>query len=80
MYDGDDVVLVCPAITTLTNQSVQLTVNNTSSLPITTPKGTHIATFSIIMSPNEHKEVRPVNPGNPELSLMQKIPSIRTNT
>ena len=61
MYDGHDVVLVCPAITTLTNQSLQLTMNNTSSLPITIPKGTHVATFSI-MSPNELKEVQPVNP------------------
>ena len=61
MYDGHDVVLVCPAIMTLTNQSLQLTVNNTSSLSITIPKGTHVATFSI-MSPSELKEVRPVNP------------------
>ena len=60
-YDGHDVVLICPAIVTLTNQTVRLTVNNTSSLPCTIPKGTHLATFSVL-SPGEHRELRPVNP------------------
>ena len=60
-YDGHDVILVCPAIVTLTNQTVRLTVNNTSSLPCTIPKGTHLATFSVL-SPSEHRELRPVNP------------------
>ena len=57
-YDGHDVLLVCPAIVTLTNQVVRLTVNNTSSLPCAIPKGTHLATFSVL-SPSEHRELRP---------------------
>ena len=61
MYDDHDTVLICPALTTMTNRCVSLTINNMSSLPYTVPKNTHLATFSV-MTPNEHKSLRPVNP------------------
>ena len=61
MYDGQGTVLVCPALTTLEENSVIISLNNTSSLPVTVAKNTHLATFSVL-TPREHKELQPVNP------------------
>ena len=61
MYDDHDTLLICPALTTMTNRCVPLTISNMSSLQYKVPKNTHLATFAV-MTPREHKSLRPVNP------------------
>ena len=46
MYDDHDTVLICPALTTMTNRCVPLTISNMSSLQYKVPKNTHLATFA----------------------------------
>ena len=61
MYDDHDTMLICPALTTMTNRRVSITVSNMSSLQYKVPKNTHLATFTV-MTPQEHKTLRPINP------------------
>ena len=57
--EGD--ITFCPALVTLNDGHIQISVNNFTDNPFTLKKGIHIANFSV-MTPEQMKYVKPVDP------------------
>ena len=57
---SSDPLVVASSISTATNRKIDVRVNNTTPTPYTIKKNTTIAEFKI-MSPEEAKELRPLN-------------------
>ena len=61
LLENDEDLLVCPAISSTQNNNYMVQISNFSDHPYTLKKGTHIANFSIL-TPEQTKHIRPVNP------------------
>ena len=57
--EGD--ITFCPALVTLTDDNIQIPVNNFTDHHYKIKKGLHIANFSV-MTPEQMKYVKPVDP------------------
>ena len=58
---NDDDLLICPALSSTQNNTHMVRISNFLDHPNTLKKGTHIANFSIL-TPEQTKHIRPVNP------------------
>ena len=59
--ETDEDLLICPAISSTQNNKHRVQISNFLDHPYTLKKGTHIANFSIL-TPEQTKHIRPVNP------------------
>ena len=59
--ENDEDLLICPALSSTQNNKYMVQINNFLDHPYTLKKGTHIESFSIL-TPEETKHIRPVNP------------------
>ena len=59
--ENDEDLLLCPAIASTQNNKHMVQISNFLDHPYTLKKGTHIANFSIL-TPEQTKHIRPVNP------------------
>ena len=59
--ENDEDLLICPAISSTQNIKHMVQISNFLDYPYTLKKGTHIATSSIL-TPEQSKHIRPVNP------------------
>ena len=60
LENGED-LLICPALSSTQNNKHMVQISNFLDHPYTLKKGTHIATLSIL-TPEQTKHIRPVNP------------------
>ena len=61
LLKNDEDLLICPALSSTKNNKHMVHISNFLDHPYTLKKGTHIANFSIL-SPEQTKHIRPVNP------------------
>ena len=61
LLETDEDLLICPAISSTQNNKHMVQISNFLDHPYTLKKGTHIANFSIL-TPEQTKHIRPVNP------------------
>ena len=61
LLENDEDLLICPAISSTQNNKHMVQISNFLHHTYTLKKGTHIASFSII-TPEQTKHIRPVNP------------------
>ena len=61
LLENDDDLLICPALSSTQNNKHMVQNSNFLDHPYTLKKGTHIASFSIL-TPEQTKHIRPVNP------------------
>ena len=61
LLENDEDLLICPAISSTQNNRHMVQISNFLDRPYTLKKGTHIANFSIL-TPEQTKHIRPVNP------------------
>ena len=61
LLENDEDLLICPATSSTQNNKHMVQISNFLDLPYTLKKGTHIANFSIL-TPEQTKHIRPVNP------------------
>ena len=61
LLENDEDLLICPAISSTQNNKHMVQISNFLGHPYTLKKGTHIANFSIL-TPEQTKHIRPVNP------------------
>ena len=61
LLENDEDLLICPAISSTQNNKHTIQSSNFLDHPYTLKKGTHIANFSIL-TPEQTKHIRPVNP------------------
>ena len=61
LLENDEDLLICPAISSTQNKKHMVQHNNFLDHPYTLKKGTHMAKFSIL-TPEQTKHIRPVNP------------------
>ena len=61
LLENDEDLLICPAISSTQNNKHMVQISNFLDHPYTLKKGTHIANFSIL-TPEQTKHIRPVNP------------------
>ena len=61
--DGD--IAFCAALVTLTNGQVSVHLNNFTDSPYTLKRGTQVANFTVL-TPEQMKYVKPIDPDNPE--------------
>ena len=61
LLENDEDLLICPAISSTHNKKHMVQINNFPDHPYTLKKGTHMANFSIL-TPEQTKHIRPVNP------------------
>ena len=66
-YDQHDTIFVVSTLSTVNNNAVAIQLTNSTDIPYTVPNETHIADFTVL-SPEQIKYVKPVNPG--ELNFM----------
>ena len=59
--ENDEDLLICPVISSTRNNKHMVQISNFLDHPCTLKKGTHIANFSIL-TPEQTKHIRPVNP------------------
>ena len=59
--ENDEDLLICPALSSTQNNKHMVQISNFLDHPYTLKKGTHIANFSIL-TPEQTKHIRPVNP------------------
>ena len=59
--ENDEDLLICPALSSTQNNKHMVQINNFLDHPFTLKKGMHIANFSIL-TPEQTKYIRPVNP------------------
>ena len=59
--ENDEDLLICPALSSTQNNKHMVQLSNFLDHPYTLKKGTHIANFSIL-TPEQTKHIRPVNP------------------
>ena len=59
--ENDEDLLICPAISSTQNNEHMVQISNFLDQPYTLKKGTHKANFSIL-TPEQTKHIRPVNP------------------
>ena len=61
LLENDEDLLICPALSSTQNNKHMVQISNFLVHPYTLKKGTHKANFSIL-TPEETKHIRPVNP------------------
>ena len=61
LLENDEDLLICPAISSTQNNKHMVQISNFLDHPYTLKKGIHIANFSIL-TPEQTKHIRPVNP------------------
>ena len=61
LLETDEDLLICPAISSTQNNKHMVQISNFLDHPYTLKKGTHMANFSIL-TPEQTKHIRPVNP------------------
>ena len=61
LLENDEDLLFCPALSSTQNNKHTVQISNFLDHPYTLKKGTHIANFSIL-TPEQTKHIRPVNP------------------
>ena len=61
LLENDDDLLICPALSSTQNNKHMVQISKFLDHPYTLKKGTHIANFSIL-TPEQTKHIRPVNP------------------
>ena len=61
LLENDEDLLICPAILSTQNNKHMVQISNFLDPPYTPKKGTHMANFSIL-TPEQTKRIRPVNP------------------
>ena len=61
LLENDEDLLICPALSSTQNNKYMVQISNFLDHPYTLKKGTHIANFSIL-TPEQTKHIRPVNP------------------
>ena len=61
LLENDEDLLICPALSSTQNNKYMVQISNFLDQPYTLKKGTHIANFSIL-TPEQTKHIRPVNP------------------
>ena len=61
ILENDEDLLICPALSSTQNNKHMVQISNFLDHPYTLKKGTHIANFSIL-TPEQTKHIRPVNP------------------
>ena len=61
LLENDEDLLICPAISSTQNNKHMVQISNFLDHPYTLKKGTHMANFSIL-TPEQTKHIRPVNP------------------
>ena len=61
LLENDDDLLICPALSSTQNNKHMVQISNFLDHPYTLKKGTHTANFSIL-TPEQTKHIRPVNP------------------
>ena len=61
LLENDEDLLICPALSSTQNNKYMVQNSNFLDYPYTLKKGTHIANFSIL-TPEQTKHIRPVNP------------------
>ena len=61
LLENDEDLLICPAISSTQNNKHMVHISNFLDHPYTLKKGTHCANFSIL-TPEQTKHIRPVNP------------------
>ena len=61
LLENDEDLLICPALSSTQNNKHMVQISNFLDHPYTLKKGTHIANFSIL-TPEQTKHIRPVNP------------------
>ena len=59
--ENEEDLFICPALSSTQNNKHMVQINNFMNHPYTLKKGTHIANFSIL-SPEQTKHIRPINP------------------
>ena len=63
LLKNDDDLLICPTLSSTQNNKHMVQISNFLDHPYTLKKGTHIANFSIL-TPEQTKHIRPVNPNS----------------
>ena len=61
LQENDEDLLICPALSSTQNNKYMVQISNFLDQPYTLKKGTLIANFSIL-TPEQTKHIRPVNP------------------
>ena len=61
LLENDEDLLICPAISSTQNNKYMVQISNFLDHPYTLKKGTHMADLSIL-TPEQTKHIRPVNP------------------
>ena len=61
LLENDEDLLICPAVSSTQNNKHMVQISNFLDHPYTLKKGTHMANFSIL-TPEQTKHIRPVNP------------------
>ena len=61
LLENNEDLLICPALSSTQNNKHMVQISNFPDHPYTLKKGTHIANFSIL-TPEQPKHIRPVNP------------------
>ena len=61
LLENDEGLLICPAISSTQNKKHMIQISTFLDHPYTRKKGTHMANFSIL-TPEQTKHIRPVNP------------------
>ena len=61
LLENDEDLLICPAISSTQNNKQMVQISTFLDHPYTLKKGTHMANFSIL-TPEQTKHIRPVNP------------------
>ena len=61
LLENDEDLLICPALSSTQNNKHMVQISNFLDHPHTLKKGTHIANFAIL-TPEQTKHIRPVNP------------------
>ena len=61
LLENDEDLLICPALSSTQNNKHMVQISNFLDHPYTLKRGTHMANFSIL-TPEQTKHIRPVNP------------------